>query len=142
MLQKTIKTRYPIRATMATDDSCDSEIRLYEFVDLQKALGEKDKQPLNLIDVREESEIKETGMVPGAVHVPCKYKYTLLKILLRFRSIYSNSVILCLKWDKLSQRWTHRKRNLNRNTSRINQNKMFQWFLCVKQEGEVTKLLK
>ncbi|KAL6952485.1 hypothetical protein U1Q18_050599 [Sarracenia purpurea var. burkii] len=55
---------------MATDDSCDSEIRLYEFVDLQKALGEKDKQPLNLIDVREESEIKETGMVPGAVHVP------------------------------------------------------------------------
>ena len=58
---------------MATDNKCDSEIRLYEFCDLQKALEEKNTKKFNLIDVREEAEIKETGMVPGSIHVPCEY---------------------------------------------------------------------
>ncbi|XP_065205703.1 uncharacterized protein LOC135835395 [Planococcus citri] len=66
--KNTFKARYPLRTTM--DESCKSDIQLYEFDDLQKALKQKDQVPLNLVDVREDGEIKETGMVPGAIHVP------------------------------------------------------------------------
>lgn len=33
----------------------------------------KQKNKIILIDVREPAEIQETGLIPGSVHIPCKF---------------------------------------------------------------------
>lgn len=40
----------------------------------------KDNKEVLLIDVREPSELEETGTIPGSINIPCKYlkKYFLI----------------------------------------------------------------
>lgn len=39
-----------------------------------KALKERiERNSIHLIDVREPNEVNETGVIPGSIHIPCKW---------------------------------------------------------------------
>lgn len=39
----------------------------------EQFIEKKDKQNVVVIDVRERSEISETGQIPGSINIPCKH---------------------------------------------------------------------
>lgn len=42
------------------------------FVTFEEVKALKDDKSVLLIDVREPSELKETGVIPGSINIPCK----------------------------------------------------------------------
>lgn len=57
-----------------TIEPISCEIKQFSYNDFKKAIQDKIENPLAIVDVREQSEINETGMIPESIHVPCKYK--------------------------------------------------------------------
>lgn len=41
--------------------------------DYNQLIERKDKDNVVVVDVRDHGEIKETGIIPGSVHIPCKF---------------------------------------------------------------------
>lgn len=54
-------------------DPINCEIQRFKYCDLKKAMEEKIENPLSIVDVREQSEISGTGMIPESINVPRKY---------------------------------------------------------------------
>lgn len=69
------------------DDETKNPSRNFDFNQL---LEKKKDKNVVLIDVREQSEINETGKLPDSIHIPCKFNRNYYCVLL-FKAMFNYS---------------------------------------------------